>query len=177
MVDFNRSKPSRTPLHDRFRSLKLAGVKEIVIVDPRCDRYGDFIEAARAGDIGLQFCEDARAALRLAGQFRADVWLVSLDLPDMSGLDLLEMLSPIVSRGTTLQTHVHANRFEGIGGKLKSQLRRPVVFGVADHYSPADETRSLACGVAGYLVGPVTLEGLRGSLEPTGARNLAKVAG
>jgi DNA-binding NarL/FixJ family response regulator len=181
MVDFNRTVPSRTtlsrtPLRDRFRSPSRDGIREIVIVDSRIDRYGDFIEAARAGHIGLQFCEDARAALRLAGQFHADVWVVNLDQPDMSGLDLLEMVSPIVSRGSALQARGQAHRFAATAGNRMSQSRRPVVFGVADHYSPADETRSLACGVAGYLVGQVTLDGIRGCLETNGSRNLARAA-
>ena len=37
-------------------SLKMLGINEIVIVDPTYDRYGDFVQAARAGDVGLHFC-------------------------------------------------------------------------------------------------------------------------
>jgi len=187
MVDFNRTTPPRTPIRtpirNRVASLRRAGIKEIVIVDSRCELYGDFIEAAQAGEIGLQFCEDTRAALRLAGQFHADAWLVNVDQPDRSGLDLLEMLSPIVSRGTVSHgtvsrgTVMQTHRLSGMIGNRTGRLRRPAVFGMADHYSPADEKRALACGVAGYLVGPVTLEGIRGSLELTGEMHHARVAG
>ena len=80
-------------------TLRALGINEIVIVDPACDRYGDFVQAARAGEVGLHFCCDGRSAVRMARRFRADVWLVSSDLPDMSGFDLLEMLSPHVVQG------------------------------------------------------------------------------
>ena len=58
-------------------------IKEIVIVDSACERYADFIAAAEAGDVGLHFCVDGQSAVRLARRFRADVWLVAGDLPDM----------------------------------------------------------------------------------------------
>ncbi|MFM8434963.1 MAG: hypothetical protein ACKOBP_06400, partial [Planctomycetia bacterium] len=36
-------------------SLRSLGINEIVIVDPACDRYADFVQAARAGEVGLHF--------------------------------------------------------------------------------------------------------------------------
>jgi len=75
-------------------------IKEIVIVDSACERYADFIAAAEAGEVGLHFCVDGQSAVRLARRFRADVWLVAGELPDMSGFDLLEILMPCVSQGS-----------------------------------------------------------------------------
>jgi response regulator of citrate/malate metabolism len=43
---------------------------------------------------------------------------------------------------------------------------RPGVFLVSDTYSLEDEQRSLASGVAGYLVRPVTLDVIRASRAP-----------
>lgn len=105
-------------------------VAEIVVVDPMCERYADFVEAARAGTVGLHMCVDGRSAIRLSRRFRADAWLVAVDLPDMSGHDVVEM------------------------------LERPGIFLVADDYRPADEQRALAAGVAGFLVGRVTIDTL-----------------
>jgi response regulator of citrate/malate metabolism len=43
---------------------------------------------------------------------------------------------------------------------------RPGVFLVSDTYSLEEEQRSLASGVAGYLVRPVTLDVIRASRTP-----------
>ena len=80
-------------------SLRSVGINEIVIVDGTCDRYGDFVQAAQAGEVGVHFCVDGRSAVRLSRRFRADAWLVAAELPDMSGFDLLDMLSPHVLQG------------------------------------------------------------------------------
>ena len=41
-------------------SLRDVGIREIVIVDAKCDRYADFVEAAQDGQVGLHFCVDGR---------------------------------------------------------------------------------------------------------------------
>ena len=101
---------------------------EIVVVDPSCGRYRDFVDAARDGAVGLHLCLDGRSAMRLARRLRGDAWLVAAELPDMTGCDLAEMLD------------------------------RAGVFIVADDYRLEDEQRALAAGVAGYLVGPVAVD-------------------
>ena len=135
---------------------------EIVIVDADCDRYGDFVEAAQRGEIGLHFCVDGRSAVRLARRFRADCWLVASELPDMSGFDLLEMLSPHVLHGSVDPllggASISLNR---LGQGLRSGI-----FVVADTYSIEEEQRSLISGVAGYLVRPITLAMIRSARSP-----------
>jgi len=130
---------------------------EIVVVSSRCDRFDDVVKAAASGEFGLHFCVDGRSALRMARRFRADVWLVSLDLPDMSGLDLLEMLVPIVAAGSVDPL------LGGIGASLSrlDEGLRSGVFAVADRVSMDDEQRALRAGAAGYLAGPVSLAVLR----------------
>ena len=125
-------------------SLRSLGLNEIVIVDAACDRYADFVAAARAGEVGLHFCCDGRSAVRLARKFRADAWLVSVELADMSGFDLLEMLVPHVTHADVDPTH--------------SEGSRSAIFMVGDEYRIEDEQQTLASGVAGYLVRPITLE-------------------
>lgn len=146
-------------------SFDTAGIREIVIVDCSCDRYGDFVRAAQDGEVGLHFCVDGRSAVRLARRFRADAWLVSADLPDMSGFDLLDMLSPHVLQGDVDPMLSGARiSLDRMGESLRAGI-----FIVSDTYRLADEQRALASGVAGYLVRPVTLDVIRDARRPTGA--------
>jgi len=143
-------------------SLRDVGIREIVIVDATCDRYADFVESAQAGQVGLHFCVDGRSAIRLSRRFRADAWLVASELPDMSGFDLLSMLSPNV-----LQSDVDP-LMEGSRVSLDrvGEGMRTGIFIVSDNYSLEEEQRSLASGVAGYLVRPVTVDVMRATRAP-----------
>ena len=132
-----------------------SSVREIVIVDSSCDRYGDFVEAAQAGRISLHFCIDGRSAVRLARRFRADAWLVSTELPDMSGFDLLEMLSPHVLQGE-VDPLLGGSRISL--DRVGEKSARSAIFVAADAYRLEEEQRALACGVSGYLVRPVLLD-------------------
>jgi len=136
------------------RTLAEAGIREVVIVDPSFDRYGDFVAEAQAGKVGLHFCADGRSAIQLARRFRADVWLVSDQLPDIAGLDLVEMLSAPVTQAEVDPMLCGAPMSLGrIGRGMRSGI-----FVVADDYRIEDEQRALAAGVAGYLVRPVTID-------------------
>jgi CheY-like chemotaxis protein len=161
-LDFavNNNNFEQTP--DAPPSLRDVGIHEIVIVDATCDRYADFVEAAQAGDVGLHFCVDGRSAIRLSRRFRADAWLVSTDLPDMSGFDLLSMLSPSILQGD-VDPLMEGSRvsLDRVGEGM-----RPGVFLVSDAYSLDEEQRSLACGVAGYLVRPVTVDVILATRAP-----------
>lgn len=143
-------------------SLHAVGINEIVVVDGNCDRYGDFVQAAQAGEVGLHFCVDGRSAVRLARRFRADAWLVATELADMSGFDLLEMLSPHVLQGSVDPllpgSPVSLDR---IGHGMRSGI-----FLVSDSYSIEDEQRALVSGVAGYLVRPVTVDVIKATRAP-----------
>lgn len=143
-------------------SLRSIGINEIVIVDGKCDRYGDFVQAAQAGEVGLHFCVDGRSAVRLSRRFRADAWLVASELPDMSGFDLLDMLSPHVLQGS-VDPLLSGSRIslDRIGHGMRSGI-----FIVADNYCLEEEQRSLTSGVAGYLVRPITLDVIRATRMP-----------
>ena len=142
-----------------------SGVAEIVIVDSTCDRYGDFVRAAQAGEIGLHFCVDGRSAVRLARRFRADAWLVSSELPDVSGFDLVDMLSPHVLQGAVDPLRSGSRiSLDHVGEGLRTGI-----FIVSDAYRLEDEQRALASGVAGFLVRPVTLDVIRGSRQTQAA--------
>lgn len=143
-------------------SLRDMGINEIVVVDGNCERYGDFVQAAQAGEVGLHFCIDGRSAVRLARRFRADAWLVASDLPDMSGFDLLEMLSPHVLQGGVdpLRSGSPVS-LDRLGHGMRSGI-----FVVSESYSIEDEQRALVSGVAGYLVRPVTVDTIRALRQP-----------
>lgn len=139
-----------------------AAIAEIVVVDPICDRYADFVEAAQAGEIGLHFCVDGQSAVRLSRRFRADAWVVASELPDMSGFDLLEMLSPHVLQGGVDPLLAGSRISLGSVG----QGMRSGIFIVSDTYRMEEEQRALVSGVAGYLIRPVTLDVIRASRAP-----------
>ncbi|MFM7411875.1 MAG: response regulator [Planctomycetota bacterium] len=143
-------------------SLRSMGINEIVVVDATCDRYGDFVQAAQAGEVGLHFCVDGRSAVRLARRFRADAWLVAAELPDMSGFDLLDMLSPHVLQGDVDPLLGGAS----ISLDRVGHGRHAGIFIVSDSYRLEDEQRALASGVAGYLVRPITLDVVRATRTP-----------
>lgn len=138
-------------------SLRSLGIDEIVIVDPEYERYRDFVAAARAGEVGLHFCDDARSAVRMARRFRADVWLVRGELADMAGFDLLEMLAAQVVHGDVDPPRSGSKiSLDRLGDRPRS-----AIFLVADDYRLEEEQRALASGIAGYLVGPITIDVLR----------------
>ncbi len=138
-----------------------SGVAEIVIVDSSCDHYGDFVRAAQAGEVGIHFCVDGRSAVRLARRFRADAWIVASELPDMSGYDLVDMLTPHVLQGGVDPLRSGSRiSLDHVGEGLRSGI-----FIVSDSYRLEDEQRALASGVAGFLVRPVTLDVIRGSRQ------------
>ncbi len=129
-------------------------IREVVIVSPACDGFGEFVAAAERGDVGLHICIDGRSAMRLARRFHADVWLVAAELPDMSAFDLLAILVPCVEHGTVDPL---------LGGAVVSldhlgEGLRPGIFIVAETYRSEDEQRALSGAAAGYLTGPVTLD-------------------
>jgi DNA-binding response OmpR family regulator len=140
-----------------------AALDEIVIVDSVCDRYGDFVHAAQSGEVGVHFCIDGRSALQLSRRFRADTWLIAAELPDMSGFDLLDLLSPHVLQAD-VDPLLGGSRvsLDRVGQRVRSRI-----FIVSDSYRLEDEQRALASGVAGYLVRPITFDVIRATRMPT----------
>lgn len=67
-------------------------LKRLVIADPLLDDYQCLVEPARKHRVRLTLTTTGSNALRLAPSFTDALWLVSPKLPDMDGLDLLEML-------------------------------------------------------------------------------------
>lgn len=156
----------------RAAELANLGIREIVIVDSVFDRYADFVSAASEGAVGLHFCNEGLSAVKLARRFRGDIWLVSTDLPDMSGFDLLPILLEHVQRaGVDPLLNGPRISLDTLGVGLHAG-----VFMVSDRYCIEEEQRSLACGSAGYLVRPITLDIVKALRQPGHAPSAESVA-
>jgi DNA-binding response OmpR family regulator len=103
--------------------------RHVAVVDPRPQDYAGLLEDFAAAGMSCHFLRLGRDALRLARGDGADLWVVHVVLPDMSGLDLCAMLRD----------------------------RRPesVVYMVADEYSEADERAARTGGASLFLSKPL----------------------
>lgn len=108
----------------------------ICVVDPRPADYDAVVARAVGEDAEVVFAGSAREALRLRPE-APEMWVVNCELPDLSGLELLDML-----RGRFPQT--------------------PVCM-VSDEYRPEDELAARSRGASMYLCKPLVAEWL---LEP-----------
>lgn len=66
--------------------------ERLIVVDPRLDDYVALVEPLQQQLVRLTLTTTGRCALRLLPSFADALWLLNPHLPDMSGLDLLEML-------------------------------------------------------------------------------------
>ena len=87
---------------------------------------------------------------------------MAAELPDLSGFDLLSMLSPNVLQGD-VDPLMEGSRvsLDHVGEGMRTGI-----FIVSDTYSLEEEQRSLSSGVAGYLVRPVTVDVMRATRAP-----------
>ena len=101
----------------------------VAVVDPRPQDYAGLLEDCAANGVSCHFLRLGRDALRLARGHGADLWVIHVALPDMSGLDVCAMLRD----------------------------RRPeaVVYMVADEYSEADERAARTGGASLFMSKPL----------------------
>ena len=102
---------------------------KIVVVDPKQSDYDCLLPVAAAGSCEIRFFATGRTALRQRREMRGDLVIVNVELPDLSGFDLVEMLRPFP--------------------------KGAAVFLVADRYAVEDEVRALRLGVSSYLCKPL----------------------
>jgi CheY-like chemotaxis protein len=91
-------------------------------VDPQPGDYGMLLETPLGAELRWHFLSCGRDALRLSQAEEVDLWVVHLILPDMSGLELCEM--------------------------LKTRLCHPVIYAVSDEYRAEDERAARARGAS-----------------------------
>ena len=97
---------------------------QIIVVDPSPQDYDGLPQLANKHTWQLHFLTSGRTAIRFANR-AVDLWMINVSLPDMSGLELVEM--------------------------LRDRARGTRVFVIADQYTPDDERRACRCGADLYL--------------------------
>jgi DNA-binding response OmpR family regulator len=97
----------------------------VVVVDSQPSGYSTLVTLAEAQQWHTHFLTSGAAAIHIARRLRAELWMLHVSLPDMSGFELCEM--------------------------LREQLEIATTFMIANHYSADDERRSCGIGVHLYL--------------------------
>jgi CheY-like chemotaxis protein len=118
----------------------------VCVVDARPADYAKWAEAAQQAGMVLRQFRTGREALRASRDVATDLWIINVDLPDMSGFELVEKLQPRAS-------HTAA-------------------FLVADTYRVDDEVRALSLGVTMYRCKPASTEWL-GAWRPCARQSLS----
>ena len=101
----------------------------IVVVDPQPDDYTVVTPWAEENNVQCYFAVSGLLALRVARDRKQALWMVNVELPDMTGFDLLEMITDM------------------LGG--------PLVVLVANEYRAQDELRSAEAGASLYISKPL----------------------
>jgi DNA-binding NtrC family response regulator len=106
----------------------------VYVVDNRPSDYRHLVQANQDSRQSFAFLSDARSALRVNPSSNRAVWIINLDLPDMSGTDLYSML----------------------------RLRFPAspVFLVGDEYRAEQERAARMSGASLYFCKPIQQEWL-----------------
>ena len=121
--------------------IAFAKQRTICVVDSAREDYESLIAAAPREGATVAFFDNAGEALRVAPRVKPELWIVNIELPDMSGLELQEMLRA---------------RCPGV----------PVCL-VGDTYAPEEEIRARISGATMYFCKPIEGQWLLGT--PTGA--------
>ncbi len=121
----------------------------VTVVDSHPHDYALFDPLVDSGKLTLHFLTQGRLALRWSQQQEADLWMINIQLVDIPGLDLFEMLA------TTIE--------------------RVPVFIVTNSYCAEEEVRALRLGATKYLCKPAAISWLATLRLPTRPRRTAKV--
>jgi len=104
----------------------------VAVVDPKPTDYAALLDAFPEGGVGFHFLPCGRDALRMAQALGADMWVINVGLPDISGLDLCAMVN--------------------------DRWPQSVVYVIADEFRAADERAARACGASFFTCKPVQAE-------------------
>ena len=106
----------------------------IFVVDTRPRDYADMVGKSVYDSVQFQFFGNGRDALSNISEDEPEMWVVNMDLPDMTGTDLQQMLR---SRGSSA----------------------PILL-VGDRYREKDEIDARSSGATMYFVKPLQREWL-----------------
>ena len=106
----------------------------VCVVDPTPDDYRGLIDSAsdQKNETHFEFVRSGRDALRFNARSDPDLWIINMKLPDMSGVDLQEMIH---------------TRYPGVPCYL-----------VGDDYRPEDEIDARQGGATMYFCKPLRSE-------------------
>ena len=130
-------------MHSQQLEARPARPATVAVVDPRPGDYGVLLDAPLGAEMRWQFLCCGRDALRLSQSEEVDLWVIHQVLPDMSGLELCEM--------------------------LRARLSRPVIYVVSDRYCPDDERAARARGASLFGCKPVEAWWFEPWARPPGA--------
>lgn len=119
---------------------------DLLVVDDG-SQYGSLVNAAKESGLHMSVAPDGHTALQLASKRPPRVWMANFALPDMSGVELLQVV----------------------------RARRPAApfYLISNRYSADDELSVRTAGATGYLCKPVNttwLEFCRAALARQPAR-------
>lgn len=101
----------------------------LIVVDPKRSDYEGLFTSADEVRLAVCLLSSGGEALRLARDRPVGPWMINVQLPDLSGFDLVEMLRPQVCDAALVM--------------------------VADEYRLEDELRALSLGVTQYVCKPL----------------------
>ncbi len=101
---------------------------DLMVVDAEEETYRPLLQALVAAGLNYQQAYDGHQALQIAAGSSARLWITNLHLPDMSGIELLQI--------------------------VKATRPRTLFYLVSDQYSAQDEILARSTGAAGYLSKP-----------------------
>ena len=114
----------------------------VCVVDPAPSDYRGLVDCAENNETRVEFVRSGRDALRLNARHNPDLWVINMHLPDMSGVDLHDM--------------IHA-RYPSVPCYL-----------VGDDYRPEDEMHARQCGATMYFCKPLRSEWVLATNETEG---------
>jgi DNA-binding response OmpR family regulator len=107
---------------------KPSQVDYVVIADKKLDDYGALIVELSERGVRVGLFSTGEEALRAANGNAATLWVVNVNLPDMTGVALLKL--------------------------VRRRLPRSTVFLLGDEYSAGDELAARAAGATAYVCKP-----------------------
>lgn len=107
---------------------------QVFVVDPKKNDYLDLQSSMADSGYRVQVCNSGRAALRIDAEQAPELWIVNMNLPDMTGPDLISM--------------------------LRWRYPKTPICLVSDDYSVEDEINARSTGAELYLCKPIEPEWL-----------------
>lgn len=102
---------------------------KVCVVDNNFAEYGNLFAAQSLGDVQWEFVTSGREALRKMQRDTVTLWVINMQLPDISGAELCQM--------------------------IKSQSPSAVVYLLTDDYRPEDERAAWLAGAAMFRPKPI----------------------